>query len=115
MIENRQEPRYALPGRAQLSFGEPPRGATVRLIDISKSGISFRCEVALPAGALVRLALSVLVDGHTQAATPTVRVRYCILEKDDHRVGGEFVDPDPATSAALASIVDARKKVVRGR
>jgi hypothetical protein len=106
--------RYAVTGRATLTIGDPARQIPARLIDVSMSGISFRCEAALPQGARAQLSLSVLAEHDFIGAAPWIVVRYCILEGRMYRVGAQFFDNDAATTQALAAIVEARARIVKG-
>jgi hypothetical protein len=103
ILERRREPR--IPMRADDSAGLP-LGLTVRLVDISTSGVLLASPQALELGQRARLSTTL----GTGSVNVNIEVRRVSPGGDPgraggYRIGASFVDPDGASARSVSQFL----------
>ncbi len=76
-----------------------------RTSDLSPTGVSLTMGNMVKAGQQGQVSFEMLVDGKPTIINTRAKVMYCIFSGDDVKVGFQFINPDPATLAAIAKFM----------
>lgn len=90
--ESRRHPRFAVQIEAVVSHGQDQMSSITK--DMSRGGICLVCPRKIPAGANVRLSLSLILgaDSFSETLLLTARVVWCTQIDKAFQVGAVFTD-----------------------
>ncbi|MDQ5897886.1 MAG: hypothetical protein RLZZ592_1542 [Pseudomonadota bacterium] len=102
-IDDRKEPRYQINWRARMTL---PDGQVmdVRLQDISQSGVGMLSDVPVPGNSIISVVMGVPDPDNlarVMGVPVQVHIAYVVLNNHDFRVGGKWVNLNPAARDLL--------------